>query len=393
MAEVKKRFTELPNEATTVTDDLYTAVDSATNGTMKFRLSRITEKIGDLAGLDTTDKSNLVAAINEVASSGGGGTGLSDDVKQALLQIAQKVAYVDAHGQDYYDDLYNAFYPPLTIVSISAVYTQSGDVYDTDSLDSLKADLVVTALYEDGTTQVVTNYTLSGTLAVGTSTITVSYGGKTDTFDVTVISNMLFNWDLTQSLVDSVSGREIELRGTNGAKPTQSSAGLVFNAATQNANFGSLSLVGKTLEIDVASFQFAGNTANHIRFVMHPPSAAAGGYGSLLYRSNSGWQAYGKSSGSTGNTWSGSYSGLSGNTDAVRNIFSGKTVKIIFGSESECIEIYLDDELKGSVTNIDISAYSGLVIGGGYQGWSEGNGDQCYNMTITGVRVYDNEVA
>lgn len=73
MAEVKKRFTELPNEATAVTDDLYTAVDSATNGTMKFRLSRITEKIGDLAGLDTTNKSNLVAAINEVASSGGGG--------------------------------------------------------------------------------------------------------------------------------------------------------------------------------------------------------------------------------------------------------------------------------------------------------------------------------
>lgn len=146
----------------------------------------IAGKIGDLAGLDTTDKSNLVAAINEVSSSGGGGTGLTEDIKQALLQIAQKVAYVDAHGQDYYDDLYNAFYPPLTIVSISAVYTQSGDVYDTDSLDSLKADLVVTALYEDGTTQAVTNYTLSGTLAVGTSTITVSYGGKTDTFDVTV---------------------------------------------------------------------------------------------------------------------------------------------------------------------------------------------------------------
>ena len=72
------------------------------------------------------------------------------------------------------------------LVSISAVYTQSGTVYDTDSLDSLKSDLVVTATYSDSSTATVTTYTLSGTLTAGTSTITVSYGGKTDTFTVTV---------------------------------------------------------------------------------------------------------------------------------------------------------------------------------------------------------------
>ena len=73
-----------------------------------------------------------------------------------------------------------------TVSSISAVYTQSGTVYDTDSLDSLKSDLVVTAHYTDSTSETVTTYTLSGTLSVGTSTITVSYGGKTTTFNVTV---------------------------------------------------------------------------------------------------------------------------------------------------------------------------------------------------------------
>ena len=72
------------------------------------------------------------------------------------------------------------------LVSISAVYTQSGTVYETDSLDSLKADLVVTATYSDSSTEVVTLYTLSGTLEVGTSTITVVYGGKITTFNVTV---------------------------------------------------------------------------------------------------------------------------------------------------------------------------------------------------------------
>lgn len=194
--------------------------------------------------------------------------GLSEEAKQALLQLAQKVAYIDDQGQTYYDDLYDAFYPPKTVVlitavfeqgstviyddtaldeltqyltvtakyddnttailadsaytlsglleagtstvtvaysgltttftvnvtarptlsSISAVYTQSGTVYTTDSLDSLKDDLVVTAHYSDSSTQTVpaADYTLSGTLTVGTSTITVSYGGKTTTFSVTV---------------------------------------------------------------------------------------------------------------------------------------------------------------------------------------------------------------
>ena len=140
--------------------------------------------LGDLAELDTTDKSSIVNAINEVA--GGSSSGLTADIKQALLQIAQKVAYIDDDGQDYYDDLYDALYPPAELVSISAVYTQSGTVYDTDTLDSLKTDLVVTANYDDSTTETVTTYTLSGTLTEGTSTITVAYGGKTTTFTVTV---------------------------------------------------------------------------------------------------------------------------------------------------------------------------------------------------------------
>jgi len=76
----------------------------------------------------------------------------------------------------------------VVLSSISAVYTQSGTVYDTDTLESLKDDLVVTAHYSDSSTQTVpaADYTLSGALAVGTSTITVTYQGKTTTFSVTV---------------------------------------------------------------------------------------------------------------------------------------------------------------------------------------------------------------
>ena len=144
-------------------------------------LTVLKSDIGDLSELETTAKTDLVSAINEAAQSGG--SGLTSDIKQALLQLAAKVSYVDDDGQDYYDDLHDALY---VLSSISAVYTQSGTVYDTDSLDSLKTDLVVTAHYDDQSTETVTSYTLSGTLSTGTSTITVSYGGKTTTFNVTV---------------------------------------------------------------------------------------------------------------------------------------------------------------------------------------------------------------
>lgn len=148
------------------------------------RIKDVKAGLGDLDELETTAKTDLVSAINEAASSGG--SGLTADIKEALLQLASKVAYIDDGGQGYYDALYDALYPSANLTSISCVYTQGGAVYDTDSLDTLKGDLVVTAHYDDSTTETISTYTLSGTLTEGTSTITVLYGGKTDTFSVTV---------------------------------------------------------------------------------------------------------------------------------------------------------------------------------------------------------------
>lgn len=82
----------------------------------------------------------------------------------------------------------------VELVSISAVYTQSGTVYTSDTLDNLKSDLVVTATYSDSSTSTVasTDYTLSGTLTVGTSTITVAYSGMTTTFNVNVTADQTY---------------------------------------------------------------------------------------------------------------------------------------------------------------------------------------------------------
>ena len=231
--------------------------EGTTDGTQETMQNLETRLQGQIDALDTR--------VDALEAGQGGGSGLTDDVKTALLQIAQKVAYIDAHGQDYYDDLYDALYndttrsvllvlshvsssntqstveagdsytttltastnytinsvsvtmggvdvtsttyssgtitiPSVTgnivitatavlaATSITATYTQSGTVYNTDSLDSLKSDLVVTANYSGGTTATIssTDYTLSGTLAVGTSTVTVTYAGLTTTFSVTV---------------------------------------------------------------------------------------------------------------------------------------------------------------------------------------------------------------
>ena len=93
---------------------------------------------------------NLAEFKQQLEQHGTGGTGLSNEIKDALLACFEHVAWTNNSGQLYYDTLYNLLYPPVPLLSISAVYTQSGVVYDTQALDSLKSDLVVTGHYEDG---------------------------------------------------------------------------------------------------------------------------------------------------------------------------------------------------------------------------------------------------
>lgn len=71
----------------------------------------------------------------------------------------------------------------VTLTSISATYN-GGHVPVGTNLYTLSG-IVVTARYSDNTSKTVTGYTLSGTIVEGNNTITVTYGGKTTTFNVT----------------------------------------------------------------------------------------------------------------------------------------------------------------------------------------------------------------
>ena len=113
--------------------------------------------------------------------------GLSSEAKEALLACFEHVAWIDEHGQDYYDALESALYPETGLVRIEATFTQgSAVIYEDSELNVLKAYLVVTGYYNNGVSKTETDYSLLGTLTVGTSTITASKEGKTATFDVTV---------------------------------------------------------------------------------------------------------------------------------------------------------------------------------------------------------------
>jgi hypothetical protein len=161
-------------------------------------VSNLTGEVGQL-----NERLQDVDERVEVLEASSAGSGLTEDIKVALLQLASKVAYIDEDGQDYYDALEEALYPPANLVSISASYVQSGAIYDSDTLDVLKADLIVTAHWSDRTTSTVSSsdYVLSGILTTGTSTITVTYRGKTTSFNVTVTHATIL-YEITNTLTN-----------------------------------------------------------------------------------------------------------------------------------------------------------------------------------------------
>ena len=111
-------------------------------------------------------------------------SGLSSEAKAALLACFEHVAWTDEHGQDYYDRLRKSL--NFEFISITASFNQDGNVFtSTDELDDLRPFLTVTGITGDGSEEL-HDYTLSGNLNSGVSTITVEYAGLTTTFNVSV---------------------------------------------------------------------------------------------------------------------------------------------------------------------------------------------------------------
>jgi len=321
-----------------------------------------------------TDMDDRVTALEQ----GGSGSGLTDDIKQALLQIAEKIAYIDEDGQDYYDALENALYPPVELASISATYTQSGTVYNTDTLDSLKSDLVVTANYSDQTAETVTAYTLSGTLTEGTSVITVSYGGKTTTFNVTVsvkTFTKLYDWDLTESLDDSVQSLTAVTNGT------QDSSGLTFSQGGRYLRLPGVFARNRTYEIDVYSILKSATTYGRLFMVDSDDDTAQGGSGYIIANSKGGDLFY-------MGAWESSNVIVSKTTDPDGSYYSGSTLGFYVDADGYC-SVYKDGTLLGTSSNAFGSSLTGKNV---YIGSTGTNAERLDTSVFTGYRIYEDNI-
>lgn len=104
-----------------------------------------------------------------------------DDV--SAEHTAFKVAFgITDSGENGGDDSGDEEEPEVTLTGISATY--SGGDAPAGITPSGLVGVVVTAHYSDGTSKTVTDYTLSGTIAMGENIITVTYQGMSATFTV-----------------------------------------------------------------------------------------------------------------------------------------------------------------------------------------------------------------
>ena len=105
-----------------------------------------------------------------------------------VINAFEHTAWVAPGGGDIINSIKNNIYGSTTVSSITAEYNQSRFIFDSglSSLEDLKKDLLVFAVYANGNKIPTRNYELSGTLQAGQCTITVTYSNKTTTFTATV---------------------------------------------------------------------------------------------------------------------------------------------------------------------------------------------------------------
>ena len=162
--------------------------DAATVGAaLAARDEAIAGKVDVQQGSGNAGKALVVGSDGAVTT---GDAGIPDAVKVALLQLAQHVAYIDDQGQSYYDALYAALYADAYPRIVATYAPGTHVVYTDDSLDTLKPYLTVT-YYEtaqsSGTAVAANDYTLTGTLVDGESTVVVGYDGLVITVQVEAV--------------------------------------------------------------------------------------------------------------------------------------------------------------------------------------------------------------
>lgn len=231
-----------PEATTTVADGSITTAKLATgvidNTLLVSGAAADSAKVGQ-------ELSDLKSQISDM------GSGIPYAVKVALDTVLQNVGFKNTDV--YTDELatIHAWATDVNLVSITATYTQSETIYNTDTLDYLKNDLVVTANYDNGTSVEVDSYELSGELTVGTSAITVTYLNKTTTFNVTVTKRTSFIYTPADGILSEQ--RYITCNKASGANPTESIVDGKYVASTKAANWAQTGFEFKPAQFTTAA--------------------------------------------------------------------------------------------------------------------------------------------
>ena len=119
------------------------------------------------------------------------------------------------------------------------------------------------------------------------------------------------------------------------------------------------------------------------------------GTGPLIFRSGYGWTSYGYTDAehteSGYRKWSDTGWGSLYDVNQI-NALNGKTVKIYYGADGHTRKLYLDGTLVGTMTDVYFYQPTLRLRLGGGMSIVQSSGDQCYDMTISGVRIYRGEV-
>lgn len=193
-------------------------------------IAKKVENVGQPTQEQINTAINKAIEDGKITSSGG----INSTTKKALIDIVENIGlWLDGNGQKYIDNLKKALYTS-PLASISAIYTQNKTIYVNDNLDVLKEDLVVTGLYTDGSSMTITDYTLSGTLSVGTSIITVSKDGKTTTFEITVTATRVpaTNINLDKTKISFTNDTPIQITAT--LEPSNSTDPILWTSSEEN---------------------------------------------------------------------------------------------------------------------------------------------------------------
>lgn len=193
-------------------------------------------------------------------------------------------------------------------------------------------------------------------------------GGGTDTPE-TGNGDLLYNWDFTKSLVDTVSGNTVTLCDSG---ITQDANGLSISAANGYATISNAfgNGLNRTIEIDIASVDR--QSTAHGRFVAVRPTTSGGFDSGFIYRNSGKWAVY--------------CGGWFDSTVTDPTALNGKTITIkIFGAgtsaDQATFAVYLNGELLAESTAF-VYTNTDLCIG-------SPAGSSLYNCTVTGMRVYD----